>query len=82
MCAFDSDEPLIHSHMDDVLPDDHPLANDQVCCLKCGGLVHAANNECMSTWVEIRKKPFCLSCAAPVFQKVLTYGPLLEYLEP
>lgn len=75
-------EPIFHSHMSDVLPDDHPLATETVFCLKCKKeMLHASNNECMQTWVEIYGKPFCLACALPCFQSVMTYAPLWDYLE-
>lgn len=57
-------EPLIHSHITDCLPDDHPLAHTMVKCKKCRGLVHANNNECMETWVEYVDGNFCLGCFA------------------
>lgn len=55
-------EPRIWSHITDVLPDDHPLAWSTVYCVTCerDGMVHAANNECMTTWVETGKGAYCL----------------------
>lgn len=47
-----SDEPLIHSHLDDELPMGHPWAYESVYCDKCKVMVHANNNECMQTWIE------------------------------
>lgn len=73
-------EPIIHSHKSDRLPAEHPLARKDVCCAKCKELVHAWNNECMQTWVEIEKIPFCMNCALPCFQEVLTYAPLMPYI--
>lgn len=68
----ENSEPLIHSHREDCLPTDHPLAHETVFCDKCGDMVHAANNECMDTWVELPDKDtittvpiygnFCLRC--------------------
>ena len=55
-------EPIIHSHITDVLPGDHPWAHENVCCNKCGRLVHAFNNECMTTWVETGEGPKCFAC--------------------
>jgi hypothetical protein len=78
--AIQSDEPIIHSHMDDSLPETHPLAHEQVGCVACGDLVHAFNNECMTTWVEVRGKPFCLKCFMPCLGPVLSYAPIIKYL--
>ena len=71
-------EPLIHSHLTDVLPMDHPLANDSVYCKKCNVMLHASNNECMQTWIETALGNFCTKCFPVVevldgeyFQKVL-----------
>lgn len=60
-------EPLIHSHISDVLPPDHPLANTAIHCTYCGTLLHASNNECMQTWIEVpiallRSGNYCVSC--------------------
>lgn len=56
-------EPLIHSHITDVLVEQHPLAYEQVYCDKeCGALLHAANNECMQTWYETEFGNFCTLC--------------------
>ncbi len=55
-------EPLIHSHITDLLLDEHPLAYKNVFCDICKDMLHAANNECMSTWVESGKGNFCLLC--------------------
>jgi hypothetical protein len=62
-------EPVIHSHVTDSLPDDHPLAFEQVYCDGCGRLVHAGNNECMTTWLEWGPYKLCGHCASPLFQK-------------
>jgi hypothetical protein len=53
-------EPRIWSHITDQLPDAHPLAFAAVYCRSCGALVHASNNECMTTWVETGKGGFCI----------------------
>ena len=45
-------EPLVHSHVTDVLPDGHPLAEADVHCDRCGALVHSQINEYMQTWIE------------------------------
>jgi hypothetical protein len=55
-----SQEPKIHSHIDDELPDTHPLAWETVFCVQCRAMLHAANNECMQTWVETGKGAYCL----------------------
>ena len=57
-------EPLIHSHITDVLPDLHPLAFETISCKACGVMVHAANNECMQTWVESGVGAHCIKCFA------------------
>lgn len=64
-------EPLIHSHVTDVLEDGHPLAYKSVACKKCGVPLHAGNNECMQTWIEWGPHCFCTKCA-----------PLRDVLEP
>ena len=48
-------EPIIHTFVTDKLPDDHPLAFEEVFCMKCGGMVHCFNNECMTMWVEFNE---------------------------
>lgn len=55
-------DPLIHTHITDVLPDDHPQAFESINCSACGEMVHAFNNECMQTWVETGKGNFCIFC--------------------
>ena len=63
-------DPVLHSHIEDMLPDEHPLAFQQVWCDGNGrcedwqerALLHAANNECMQTWFETGKGNFCVSC--------------------
>lgn len=57
-------EPVIHSHITDELPKDHPLAAKAVVCDNCDELLHAENNECMQTWVESGQGNFCLLCFA------------------
>lgn len=62
-------EPLIHTGITDVLPDDHPLAWKHVYC-DCGHgpvrgeLLHASNNENMQPWVETGAGNFTLKCFA------------------
>ena len=55
-------EPLIHSHITDCLPDTHPLRNSSVYCNKCKEMLHASNNECMQTWIEADKGNYCTQC--------------------
>lgn len=55
-------EPLIHSHIDDGLPDGHRWQWEQVHCKSCGDLVHAGNNECMETWFEFGDAAACAEC--------------------
>lgn len=57
-------EPLIHSHIEDGLPDEHPMAFTDQQCLVCEEPVHAFNNECMQPWVESGLGVFCLFCFA------------------
>ena len=64
-------EPLIHSHIIDCLLDDHPLAYTSLNCRVCGAQVHAANNECMQTWVEAKPGNYCLKCFADCYGDVL-----------
>lgn len=71
MPDFDISEPKIHSHITDVLPDDHRLARESIFCEKCGDMLHAFNNECMQTWVETGRGNFCLKCFAATRGEVL-----------
>lgn len=59
-------EPLIHSHHTDGLDDDHPHAWECVFCQHCGTMVHAGNNECMTTWLEWGPHVICGRCFAPL----------------
>ena len=56
------EEPIIHSHLTDELPESHPLAYECVHCKKCLELVHASNNECMQTWIEYKGNQYCTKC--------------------
>lgn len=69
-------EPLIHSHITDCLPEDHPMAYEFVYCDKCGDTLHACNNECMQTWTEMQRGNFCTKCF--VLTPVMTW----EHTEP
>jgi len=57
-------DPILHSHIEDALPDDHPLAFKSVYCdgTDCSRMLHAFNNECMQTWVETGQGNYCLGC--------------------
>ena len=57
-------EPIIHSHITDLLPAFNKLAFETVYCKSCGVMVHAANNECMQTWVESGAGAHCIKCFA------------------
>lgn len=59
-------DPIIHTHESDCLEAHHPLAYVNLCCDRCGVLVHAGNNECMRTWVEYKAFTLCGACAAPM----------------
>lgn len=60
-------EPLVHSHVTDVLPEAHPLAYTVVYCAGCKSMVHCDNNECMQTWVEWGPYALCGECFSPLF---------------
>ncbi len=62
-------EPKIHGHIEDLLEKNHPLAFKSVHCKDCESLVHAANNECMSTWVETGIGNYCLRCFIKMLNK-------------
>lgn len=61
-------DPILHTHVEDVLPDAHPRAFETILCdgarygWPCREMLHAFNNECMTTWVETGKGNFCLAC--------------------
>ena len=55
-------EPELHTGYVDCLPEAHPLAYRSVTCDRCQRPIHAANNECMWTWVETGKGNYCLPC--------------------
>lgn len=56
--------PVLHTHIEDALPEDHPLAFDMVYCegRDCTAMLHSFNNECMQTWVETGKGNYCIWC--------------------
>lgn len=55
-------EPIIHSHLSDKLPKNHPLAYESVYCKKCDETLHCGSNECMQTWLETERGNFCVNC--------------------
>lgn len=57
-------EPVLHSHLTDCLPNDHPLAWSVVSCDAegCRAALHMSNNECMQAWVETGKGNYCFPC--------------------
>ena len=57
-------DPILHTHVEDCLPDEHPLAFESVDCVRCQDMVHASNNECMQSWVETGKGAYCVVCFA------------------
>lgn len=81
---YDDNEPHIHSHESDMLPDDHPLANECLGCYICGASLHASNNECMQTWVEWLGYSICMKCAVEYFRQsdgVLESPEFVEFVE-
>jgi formylmethanofuran dehydrogenase subunit E len=67
----DVNEPLIHSHITDELPEEHYLSNQNVECSQCGVLVHFCTNECMQTWIEMDGENLCTVCFGKRDMKVL-----------
>ena len=65
-------DPILHTHIEDELPDTHPRAFEGIECdsvnngKHCRKLLHAANNECMTTWVETGKGNYCIECFARI----------------
>ena len=55
-------EPLIHSHVTDILPGNHPFADRRVYCTRCDALLHMQTNRCMRTWIESGRGNYCLRC--------------------
>ncbi len=62
---LEGEEPQLHTHATDCLPDEHPFAHETVECTGCGTMLHAFNNECMRAWVEFHDGGMCLRCALP-----------------
>ena len=75
-----SREPRIHSHIDDLLPANHPLAHEDVRCDRCNRFLHASNNECMQTWVETGRGNFCWLCASQQLSRVLQEEAITPYV--
>jgi hypothetical protein len=70
-----TEEPIVHSHHIDVLPEDHPKAYESVRCERCNVMVHAFNNECMTTWIEWGTHIMCGRCFSPLLcEGSLDYG--------
>lgn len=61
-------EPKIHSFIEDSLPENHPLAREDVHCKTCDRMVHAFNNECMTIWVETGQGNFCMQHFIEIMQ--------------
>lgn len=57
-----SKEPIVHSTITDCLPEDHPLAHEEVFCADCKAMLHAFNNECMQPWLEFPDANLCWEC--------------------
>jgi len=55
-------EPIFHSWITDVLPEEHPGAHRSLHCVECKTMVHAFNNECMRPWFETGIGAVCLEC--------------------
>ena len=55
-------EPLVHSHVTDRLPDEHPLARSRVYCDRCEALLHSQRNSCIRTWLETGRGNLCVRC--------------------
>jgi len=55
-------EPIIHSHIEDVLEDDHKWVHTSVSCDNCKALLHCSINECMQTWFETEFGNYCTDC--------------------
>ena len=55
-------EPTLHSHITDSLREADPRAFTTVNCVRCGRMIHAANNECMTTWFDTGVGELCLEC--------------------
>ena len=55
-------EPILHTHITDMLDDAHPKAHKSIFCNLCKAHVHAFNNECMQSWFETGKGDFCFKC--------------------
>lgn len=47
-----NDEPKIHSHRGEKLPDDHWLATSKLNCAYCGELLYSEETGTRVTWVE------------------------------
>lgn len=55
-------DPIFHIGANDGLPDDHPLAEQTVCCHVCNTMLHHCINEIMTHWVEWEDENMCFGC--------------------
>lgn len=55
-------EPILHTYIEDKLPEDHPLGHDTIYCTNCKLMLHAFHNECMQTWLETEVGNYCVNC--------------------
>lgn len=62
-----SRDPVFHAGIADCLPDTDPLAQTSICCVNCGEMVHAFNNETMKEWFETGKGAWCWDCFIPAW---------------
>lgn len=66
----DEDEPRLHTHFIDDLPEGHHYAYGTVYCKSCDAMLHASNNECMRTWVETHCGNYCIHCFTSKFGSI------------
>jgi hypothetical protein len=64
-------EPLIHSHVEDRLPEEHQMAFRNIHCRRCLKYIHASDNVNISTWVETGCGDYCLKCFSVLCGEVL-----------
>ena len=63
MTSRDIKEPLIHSGISvDDLPEDHPLAWENIHCHWCGATVHCELNDIHRPWIETNSGAYCVPC--------------------
>lgn len=71
-------EPLLHTSIEDSLPDKHKWSGKVIYCegLLCENkhtMLHCSNNECMGAWVETGRGNFCLDCFHDLMKKPFIY---------